>query len=107
MTDEEWIKAYKPIPHDGISEGLESGYDCGNGPCLWETYGADAEEVNRRRDLPEWRARLWTVHDDTSISEGYHFINRVGYIFTERPAEKNAVYQICDPDFGAATSYYL
>ena len=96
MTDDKWIDKFKPIPRDGIKEGLISGYDCGDGPCLWETYGKDIDEVLRRMDQPEWEGRLWTVHDDTAISDGFHIVNRLGYIFTEKPADPNAHYYIFD-----------
>ena len=92
MTDDKWIDEFKPIPH----AQSDSGYDCGDGPCLWETYGSDIEEVIRRSDMPEWKGRLWTVFDDGSIGEGYHFVNRLGYIFTEKPAAPKTHYYIYD-----------
>ena len=96
MTDDKWIDEFKPIPRDGIKEGLISGYDCGDGPCLWETYGKDIDEVCRRMDQTEWEGRLWTVFDDLSIGEGFHIVNRLGYIFTEKPADPKALYYIFD-----------
>jgi len=90
MTDDKWIDEFKPIPH----AQSDSGYDCGDGPCLWETYGSDIEEVMRRSDMPKWKDRLWTVFDDGSIGEGYHYVNRLGYLFTEKAAEPNTTYNI-------------
>ena len=98
VKDDDWIKEYRPIAEDGIAEGLDSGYDCGDGPCMWETYGNDIVEINRRLTDPVWEGRIWTVYDDWSISEGYHFVNRYGYICTEKPAKKGVHYYISDEE---------
>mgnify|MGYP003152611314 CR=1 FL=1 len=94
LTEDEWTDQFKPIPNDGIKEGLNNGYGFGAGPCLWETHGDDIKEVHRRKDDEKWEGRLWTIHDDYEISEGYHYVNRLGYVFTEGKADSSTEYNI-------------
>jgi len=56
--------------------------------CLFETYGAEDTFVRSMIDSN----RVLTITDSDSgdksvISTGYHFVNRTGYLITQRPIE--------------------
>lgn len=81
MSFEQWVEAYKPIkntfnelaPYDGT---------------MFETFGNELAHVRAADENTVWT--LVTGDDDELVvSNGFHYVNRVGYLVTEVPfAEK-------------------
>jgi hypothetical protein len=62
-------------------------------PIMYETYGDEDAFVRLFID----QKRVWTYTDIGSgsvVSEGYHFVNRLGYYITELPYEDDTEYEI-------------
>lgn len=56
--------------------------------CMFETYGEELEFVMAQDPL-----RIWTYQDDDNgnpcITSGFHLVNRIGYLISEKPLEEN------------------
>ena len=73
MTYDEWEDQFRPIPH-------------GNDRLVLH------DRMNRRLRAAHRERRLWTlvegaVSDACYIIEGWHFVNRIGYVMTRVPYE--------------------
>ena len=76
LHEDTFYEYFKPIRH------ADAHYDIWGGHGL-ETFGDDLDIV-RRHD----RAYLWTVVDGDSdqwITTGFHYVNRICYLITEKP----------------------
>lgn len=72
----EWEKAFKPIQNH-ISD--DRGWD----GLLFETFGDDIQFVLAQPQNKVW---TWVDSDDgTYLINGYHLVNRIGYLVTENP----------------------
>jgi hypothetical protein len=92
LTLDQWEQQFRPLPNH-LSK--DQGCDFGNGSCLFETYGQDHEYIrtlNQNRSLCLWT--LLEVDGKLFISEGCHFVNRLGYLVTERPYNPSEQYEI-------------
>jgi hypothetical protein len=90
MSCDEWESKFVPIPNTYISNNDES---CAH--LLYETFGDEHSHVlDTYNDPNTWR-NVWTLidgDDGTYIVSGYHFVNRIGYYITEKPADENTYY---------------
>jgi hypothetical protein len=80
MTYEEWEAKYKPIT------------DADGSPRLYETYGDDYDEI-----LDVENEYLWTWIDGgdySVISNGFHYVNRMGYYICTVPSDTDNIIQI-------------
>lgn len=79
MTTDEFNERYKPIKNHLDGNASFDG-------CMYETYGEEMGHVlNVHETEPN---RVWTVLDvdgRTIISNGLHYVNRLGYMITEVP----------------------
>jgi hypothetical protein len=77
LHEDTFYEYFKPILHAGTMCDIWGGHGL-------ETYGEDLEIV-RRYDA----AFVWTVVDGDSdsqwITTGFHYVNRVCYLITEKP----------------------
>ena len=77
LHEDTFYEYFKPILHAGTMCDISGGHGL-------ETYGEDLEIV-RRHDP----AFVWTVVDGDSdsqwITTGFHYVNRVCYLITEKP----------------------
>lgn len=91
-----WWDTYKPITNSSDS-AVGPGECTADGKerlCGFETSGADLEEVlryaNGEGDKPY---QVWTICDGEDggvlIQNGYHLVNRIAYIITEKPGNPN------------------
>lgn len=85
-------KEFKPqINH--IVNDPESAFD----GCLYETYGEEIDYILSLVNDPSERNRVWTIVEDSSgkwyIVAGYHLINRIGYLVTEKAREEGIEYE--------------
>lgn len=84
LTWEEFEEQFKPIPNH---------FHENDTALHFETYGEEDEFV---RTFIE-QNRVWTYTDvgsGTVISEGYHWVNRLGYFVTEVPWEEGTDYEV-------------
>lgn len=80
MTWQEWVQQYKPE------------VDSDDSPRMFETYGEDVEEVIKHDNN-----LIWTYLEGDSgsvITQGYHYVNRLGYYITEVPWEQDVEYEV-------------
>ena len=80
LTWEEWVEEYKPYTDE---EG---------NPRMFDLFGSDKDSVDAHPD-----SLIWTyLEGDTGvlITEGYHYVNRLGYYLTEKPSLPNTSYEI-------------
>lgn len=64
---------------------------------MYETFGEELEYI-KNYQLPEC---IWTILDCDGaliVSNGFHFVNRFGYIITQVPAESGLDYTIYDEE---------
>lgn len=85
-----FAQRFQPIPNHMDSN---ASVDFGRGGCLFETYGEELAFV--RSQNPQC---IWTIIDgddgESLIVSGYHFVNRLGYIVTEKPVPPDARYTV-------------
>lgn len=91
LTIEEFYAAYLPQKNDFDDNGSWNG-------CMLETFGEDYEYVKTVYALaPD---RVWTIVEDdngnTVLTNGFHYVNRIGYVVTVRPAPANTYIEVVD-----------
>lgn len=62
---------------------------------LFNSYGPDGDVVDIM--LGKYPARVWTVVEsdgDVTITSGYHFVNRIGYILTLVPCPDDTMIEV-------------
>lgn len=83
LHEDTFYEYFKPILHAGTMCDIWGGHGL-------ETYGEDLEIV--RRHDPDF---VWTVVDGESgsqwITSGFHYVNRVCYLITEKPHDSISV----------------
>jgi len=85
----DFFEQFKPIHNPYNFNAPENG-------CMFETYGIELDLVRKVSKLEP--AKVWTVmtddNGDVCISDGMHFVNRLGYLITRVEAEKDTAYYI-------------
>jgi hypothetical protein len=59
--------------------------------CMYETFGEEIDYIKSFFNKPK---HIWTIvdgEDDMVIQSGYWLVNRLGYIITEKPWEKEDI----------------
>ncbi len=91
ITIDEFYSAYLPqqnlFDNNASFDGL-----------MLETYGKDYEYVKTVNALaPD---RVWTIIEDdngnTLLVNGFHYVNRIGYVVTVRPAPEDTFINVVD-----------
>ena len=63
--------------------------------CMFETYGKELEYIVNLSNNEESKKFVWTIVDgeneETWIIPGYHYVNRYGYLITEKPWENEDI----------------
>lgn len=85
MTYDEFIEKYKPIQNTITNRDEFNGW-------MFETYGEDDEYI--RKVAQEKPNTVWTIYDDDTMTNGWHYVNRFAYFITEVPFEDNVVIEI-------------
>lgn len=79
--EDKWIETYKPQQNHIDDNASFNGW-------MFETYG---EEIEYVFNLAKTTNRVWTIiegDDDTLFySSGFHYVNRLGFIVTEKEYE--------------------
>jgi hypothetical protein len=89
LTWEEWVAKFKPIQNPFCSRD-EDGF-------MFETFGEEHQFVVDKSCEQNGNAYVWTqVSEDEymGITDGYHYVNRMGYYVTEVPCEPDHCYEI-------------
>ncbi len=94
LTDDEFYDQFEFVTNHFDDN---ASYD-GN---MFETYGVELEHVLSVANSKEGEHRVWTIMDDDDgnmcICNGYHLVNRIGYLITTTPCLPNTEYFIQDP----------
>ena len=92
ISEDEFYENYNPqtnhIVRANTDNSVADGDICSFGGTMYETYGE--EEAYIREMAKKEPKRVWTVLDvdgELIIAAGFHFVNRMGYIITEKEWE--------------------
>jgi len=80
---DEFIEKYKPVKNHLNNNAPYNGY-------MYETYGDEYKYIEKISVNPNTSSKIWTICEEdgvTFIQAGWHFVNRLGYIITEKPFE--------------------
>ena len=99
MTDTEFYSKYNTeynqVLLKKLKEVLSPDDMCSFGGCMYETFG---DELAYVKQVPN--NRVWTIvdgdGDDLIIIAGYHFVNRLGYLVTDKAWEDEYEQYIVD-----------
>lgn len=98
QTFEWWLEEYKPITnHLDSNSSFQDENDNG---IMFETYDEELEFVKQQNPRC-----IWTYHhgdeNSTYITNGFNFVNRLGYFITEVPCPENTevFVQIQEPNY--------
>lgn len=90
INEDEFWEQFKPIQNHIDTNASFNG-------CMFETYDAELDFVKKAYETNP--LTVWTITDCSGllmITDGYHFVNRMGYLITEVPAEADTDYVISD-----------
>jgi hypothetical protein len=93
LTDDEFESRFRPLPHPTAPGGASF-----DGTML-ETYGKDVAHV--QETYARAPLTVWTVLDCDGrliITNGFHFVNRFGYIITEIPFDAAESFEVYDDE---------
>jgi hypothetical protein len=79
ITEDKWIEDYKPK----VNKTGTSGFDFGEGCCMYETYGDELQKIIATDNKYVWT--LLVENNDWYILSGVHTVNRFGFFITEKP----------------------
>lgn len=88
ITEDQFFEQFKPIQNHLDDNASFDGQ-------MFETYGAELDFVHAQREKAP--LTIWTILDCDGklvVGEGYHHVNRMGYLITEVPAEDGVEYII-------------
>ena len=93
LTEDQFFAQFKPIRNHLNSNASYEG-------CMFETFDAELAEI--KQTLAIKPLNIWTivnVDGEMIISQGYHYVDRVGYLITEIPAQEDMQYNIAPEEF--------
>ena len=73
-----FANVYKPVTNHLVEDAP---YD----ECMFETYGEELDYILSLINNKESEKYIWTILDNYTIIPGYHLVNRIGYLITEKP----------------------
>jgi hypothetical protein len=90
ITEDYFEENYKPQVNHlvGIDKASFNG-------CMYETFGEELDYVRSMAHNPKTTKRVWTIIETDGklfYVAGYHFVNRLGYLITEKPYENENLY---------------
>jgi hypothetical protein len=88
ITEDDFEAIYKPQTNHLDNNASFDG-------CMFETYGNELEFVIMTLKNPATANRVWTILEADGklfYSAGYHIVNRLGYLITERPYQHETDY---------------
>ena len=85
-TWEDFVEKYNPVKNDIVEGASFDGF-------MFETYGKELERLKELADTSKINDKngyhVWTIIDgdgtDCILLNGWHAVNRLGYIYTENP----------------------
>lgn len=92
---DKWFDEYKPVLNHFHNDENQSW----NG-CMYETYGQEDEYISKMAETEP--NKVWTIMSDDNgdlvVVNGWHYVNRFGYLITEKPWVDGADFNIYDAD---------
>lgn len=85
MTHADWVTKYKPLPNH-LTRAADNG--------MFETYGKELKFVQTQPHNKVWTLMDCEDSDETFISSGIHFVNRLGYYVTEVAFDEDEIIQV-------------
>lgn len=86
MTYDEWLEKYKPVQNHIDDNASMDGK-------MFETYGNEELFVRAQKE-----SRIWTIvtgdDGDDYLVDGFHFVNRMGYMIASVSREAGASVEI-------------
>lgn len=104
LTYDDFLLKYHPVKNHLYEDAAYDG-------CMFETYGEQLEYVlSTHQHSPQ---NIWTLvegeNNDMWLSPGYHYIDRLGYMITKEPIDRNELdIEYCMEDYhttGEARNY--
>ncbi|HKR05957.1 MAG TPA: hypothetical protein VJY62_15075 [Bacteroidia bacterium] len=89
ITYDEWREKYQPVKNHLVKDAPHDG-------AFFETYGQEQEFVQEiAHNSPH---KVWTIltgqECGDTIVEGYHLVNRLGYLITQNPFAEDESFEI-------------
>lgn len=92
LTWEEFEAQFKPIKNPFGEDAALDGF-------MFETYEPEATLVKAADPMKVW-THIDGDNNCTLITEGWHYVNRIGYVLTEVPFDPNCTYEIDYQEYG-------
>lgn len=89
LDDDEFVERFRPVPNH---LDLHSGFDLGQGGCLFAPTGQSMQFVRAQNPRT-----VWTLVEEDGclfIESGLHIVNRLGYLVTAQPIEDDIAYTV-------------
>lgn len=93
LTEDKFFQQFNPIKNHLNPHASYEG-------CMFETFDAELAEV--KKTLATKPLNVWTIisaDGDLIIIQGYHYVDRIGYLITELPAQEDTQYNIAPEEF--------
>lgn len=89
MTFRTWVERFKPIKNPFDDNAAVDGY-------LFQPYGLEWGFINKQPSEHVWTLIITDLGRRTvwSIAEGFHIVNRHGYLVTGVPLEPGSLFDI-------------
>ena len=106
LTYDDFLLKYHPVKNHLYEDAAYDG-------CMFETYGEQLEYVlSTHQHSPQ---NIWTLvegeNNDMWLSPGYHYIDRLAYIISKEPVDRNELdVEYCMEDYyttGEARNYTI
>tara|TARA_R110002020_G_scaffold188167_12_gene386856 strand:- start:10 stop:309 length:300 start_codon:yes stop_codon:yes gene_type:complete len=81
---DEFVSIYKPIKNTIVEDSCYDGY-------MFETYDREFNFVKKMQKKNPYY--IWTLLDCDTITQGLHFVNRMGYFICEVPFDEDGEYE--------------
>lgn len=78
LSYDEWRDAYRPVRNTLRTDAPSDG-------CMFETFGPELDAVRAADPACVWTLVSSDGDDGLYLLSGFHFVNRLGYLVTERP----------------------
>jgi rubrerythrin len=88
ITEDEFYKRFTPCKNELDNNASFDG-------CMFETYGEELELVQKTNHFAP--RRVWTIVEADGrmfYESGYHLVNRMGYLITEKETEEGTEYTV-------------
>ena len=90
---DDFFSIYKPIVNHIVRantpDNIGNSEICSWNGCMYETYGHEIQHILRLTNNKKTQKKVWTIIEGENnidyIVAGFHLVNRMGFIVTEKP----------------------